>query len=273
MAESCGKPYVLGGVTDKREVFAPCSIGLATGAQSEDPFALIKNAELALISAKKQGGACARVYSSDLENLAPGSWIARATAAGYETSELQTEVRAGQQSSLTLRLHKEAPKAGELVITVTNKEGGAPIAGASVKLQDQEKVTDEKGSVTFAELPPGALSLQVHAAGYRPGEEVAQVVAGRSGTVPVLLFKEKKQIPATISGIVRSVRGPAVKARLEIPELSLRIFADAKGAFSLSVPAGSYRVIISAPHYRKQVKRVSVKEGDQTIFNVDLHPR
>jgi len=72
LAEICGKPYGVEG----REVFAPCSIGLATGAQSEDPLALIKNAELALISAKRQGGACARVYSTDLETLAPGDSVA-----------------------------------------------------------------------------------------------------------------------------------------------------------------------------------------------------
>ena len=51
-------------------------MGLATGEQSEDPFALIKNAELALIAAKKQGGACARVYSAELETLAPGDSVA-----------------------------------------------------------------------------------------------------------------------------------------------------------------------------------------------------
>lgn len=72
LAEVCGKSYTV----DGREVFAPCSIGLAAGAQSEDPFALIKNAELALIAAKKQGGACARVWSSELENLAPGDSVA-----------------------------------------------------------------------------------------------------------------------------------------------------------------------------------------------------
>ena len=72
LAENLGKPYLVEG----REVFAPCSIGLATGAQSEDPFALIKNAELALIAAKKQGGACARLYSNELENLAPGDSVA-----------------------------------------------------------------------------------------------------------------------------------------------------------------------------------------------------
>jgi diguanylate cyclase (GGDEF)-like protein len=72
LAESLSKPYSV----DGREVFAPCSIGLATGAQSEDPFALIKNAEIALISAKRQGGACARIYTSELENLAPGDSVA-----------------------------------------------------------------------------------------------------------------------------------------------------------------------------------------------------
>jgi diguanylate cyclase (GGDEF)-like protein/PAS domain S-box-containing protein len=72
LAEACGKSYRVEG----REVFAPCSVGLATGAQSEDPFALIKNAELALLAAKRQGGACARLYSAELETLAPGDSVA-----------------------------------------------------------------------------------------------------------------------------------------------------------------------------------------------------
>ena len=72
LAEACGKAYAV----DGREVFAPCSVGMATGAQSEDPLALIKNAELALIAAKRQGGACARLYSSEMENLAPGDSVA-----------------------------------------------------------------------------------------------------------------------------------------------------------------------------------------------------
>ncbi|HEX4176864.1 MAG TPA: EAL domain-containing protein, partial [Rhizomicrobium sp.] len=72
LAEVCARPYRL----DSRDVFAPVSVGLAMGAQSEDPLALIKNAELALIAAKQQGGACARVYSTDLEILAPGDSVA-----------------------------------------------------------------------------------------------------------------------------------------------------------------------------------------------------
>jgi diguanylate cyclase (GGDEF)-like protein/PAS domain S-box-containing protein len=72
LAKALGKPYRL----DGRDVFAPCSIGLAKGEQSEDRFALIKNAELALIAAKRQGGACARLYSPELDSLAPGDSVA-----------------------------------------------------------------------------------------------------------------------------------------------------------------------------------------------------
>jgi diguanylate cyclase (GGDEF)-like protein len=72
MAEASAAPYAVG----ERQVFAPCSIGLAGGGQSEDPLALIKNAELALIAAKRQGGASARLYSAEMENLAPGDSVA-----------------------------------------------------------------------------------------------------------------------------------------------------------------------------------------------------
>src|SRR5471032_582441 len=85
LAEVCGRPYGVEG----REVFAPCSIGLATGTQSEGPFGLIRNAELALIAAKRQGGACARLYSSDLETLAPGDSVAL-------ESELRQALAGGQ---------------------------------------------------------------------------------------------------------------------------------------------------------------------------------
>ena len=67
LVEVCARPYQLEG----RDVFAPCSIGLADGAGAEDQLALIKNAEVALFAAKRQGGACARVYVSEMETLVP----------------------------------------------------------------------------------------------------------------------------------------------------------------------------------------------------------
>jgi diguanylate cyclase (GGDEF)-like protein/PAS domain S-box-containing protein len=100
LAEAGSKAYSVEG----REVFAPCSVGIATGAESEDPLGLIKNAELALISAKKQGGACAHIYSAELDALAPGDSVAleselrQALAAGQLDVFYQPIIRLGDNS-------------------------------------------------------------------------------------------------------------------------------------------------------------------------------
>jgi len=59
LVEACAAPFAHKG----RNVFAPASVGLARGADAEDPLELLKYAELALAEAKRGGGACARVYT------------------------------------------------------------------------------------------------------------------------------------------------------------------------------------------------------------------
>ena len=84
------------------------------------------------------------------------------------------------------------------------------------------------------------------------------------------------QIPGSGLGLslVRSTAGGRpVSAELEIPQAKIKTRADAKGAFSVTLPAGSYSVNISAPGYIAQTKNVTVRDGDQAIFNVDLHPK
>ncbi|MBN9590561.1 MAG: GGDEF and EAL domain-containing protein [Alphaproteobacteria bacterium] len=88
LTEALAAPYR----ADERDVFAPCSVGLALGSESEDPFALIKNAELALLAAKRQGGACARLYTSDLETSAPGDSVALESELRHALASGQIEV-------------------------------------------------------------------------------------------------------------------------------------------------------------------------------------
>ncbi len=61
---------------DGRNAFAPASIGLALGRDAKYPFDLIRNAELGLRKAKRDGGACARLYSPDLESSVPPDEVA-----------------------------------------------------------------------------------------------------------------------------------------------------------------------------------------------------
>ena len=72
LVKVCSGAHTLHG----RNVFAPASVGVTEGHEARDPLDLLKNAELALIQAKRQGGDCARVYSPDLEPLAPGDTVA-----------------------------------------------------------------------------------------------------------------------------------------------------------------------------------------------------
>jgi predicted signal transduction protein with EAL and GGDEF domain len=74
----CNPPHQVAG----RSIFAPVSVGLARGSDGDDPLALIKNAELALIAAKRQGGGAAVLYESDLDEIAPGDAV-----------ELESELR------------------------------------------------------------------------------------------------------------------------------------------------------------------------------------
>lgn len=208
------------------------------------------------------------------EGLSPGRATAKVTAPGYLPAQADAEIVAGQVATLEVRAKKEPPKVGALTVKVVDKTSGAPIEGAQIKLGDRALTTDPSGVATAEALPPGNVSVQIEAPGYKQGDEVAQVVVGRTSELPVALVKERQKVPATISGLVRSTRGgKPIRARLLIPELSLDVRADESGAFSVEVPSGTFRVIISAPGFRQQTKQVTTREGDQTIFNVDLHPR
>jgi diguanylate cyclase (GGDEF)-like protein/PAS domain S-box-containing protein len=67
LVKTCGVAHQFEG----RSVFAPVSVGVAVGAEARDPLDLLKNAELALVQAKRHGGDCARVYNPEMEALAP----------------------------------------------------------------------------------------------------------------------------------------------------------------------------------------------------------
>ncbi len=88
LIEACSAPYR----EDGRNIFAPASVGIACGRDAEDPLDLLKNAELALIQAKRQGGNCARVYATDLDALAPGDAVALETELRRALEERQLDV-------------------------------------------------------------------------------------------------------------------------------------------------------------------------------------
>jgi hypothetical protein len=209
-----------------------------------------------------------------LTDLSPGSLTARATLEGYEAAETTTSVATGTEAAVVLRLKKEAPKLGSLVVTVVDKSTKSALAGASVKVGERSASTDARGSVRFDSLKPGAVNVDVAAAGFGTLSEATTIVAGVEGNVGLELTSAKKREPATVSGFIRSASdGSPVNANLEIPEAAIKTRADAKGSFVFRLTGGTYTVSISARGFSTQTKQVTVKDGDQAIFNVDLQPK
>lgn len=209
-----------------------------------------------------------------LDDVPPGAVTVRVALDGYVDVEQTAQVAAGAETPVVVRLQKEAPKVGSLVVTVVDKQTRAALAGAAVKVGSTEKTTDAAGRVRFEGLSPGAVSVDVSAVGFSPLSEGATVLPAVEGTVALELVSAKKREPATVSGFVRSARGGApVTANLELPEAGLKAKADDKGAFVFRLPGGTYTVTISARGFVTQTKQVTVKDGDQAIFNVDLQPK
>lgn len=207
------------------------------------------------------------------EGLEAGPVTASASAPGYLPGEARGELRPGHREALVIDLRPEPPKPGALRLVVVSRDGAAPVV-AQVRWSGGEQATDAQGALRLEGLAPGPVAVTVTAPGYLPGEEAVAIVAGQTSELAVQLTPEKKALPATIKGVVRSRRGgKPVKAQLEIREAHLRLTADEQGQFSAELAGGQYTVRISAPGFITQTKRVRVPAGDQVIFNVELFPK
>jgi diguanylate cyclase (GGDEF)-like protein/PAS domain S-box-containing protein len=76
----------------RREVFLPVSIGIASAANAEDGEDLLAQAELAMIDAKRQGGARVCLYSSTLTAPKPPDTVALETDLRHALERGQIEV-------------------------------------------------------------------------------------------------------------------------------------------------------------------------------------
>jgi len=208
-----------------------------------------------------------------ISEVEPGDVTTSTSFNGYERGEARVALAAGEERSLELVLRREKPKFGALAIKVVSFDGKVPVA-ASVEVNGKSSSTNGAGELALEGLAPGPVSVKNSAPGFNAGDEAASIVAGTKSELTVTLVPETKRVPATVSGQVRSARGgKPVVAQLEIRELKQTIDADEAGAFSVQIPGGKYTVRISAGGFVAQTKTVTVRDGDQAIFNVDLAPK
>ncbi|HSJ53871.1 MAG TPA: S8 family serine peptidase, partial [Anaerolineae bacterium] len=170
-----------------------------------------------------------------------------------------------------------AMQAGFLTGTVSSGDGSA-LPAARVTAYDHEGLV--QGTVQAGEtgrywlaLPPGAYDVTAEAFGHEPGT-VAGVAVQQDVTRPLDLILVP--LPAgTVRGSVRDEQtGAPVAARIWAVDTPVETVSDPRtGAYSLSLPAGSYAIRAALNGYRLQtVPDVAVTSGQASPLSLSLVP-
>jgi hypothetical protein len=162
------------------------------------------------------------------------------------------------------------PTEATLELSVSDDTGATvPNVSAWVRIGDEQRPLSPAEPGRFAELalPPGNVTLHIEAPGFEPLEKSMTLTAAPA---KVALRLVALPPPSQVRGVVRSLSGKAVVAKIRVEPSGLEATTDATGAFQLDVPPGAYEVVIEAAGYRSQRRKVQVEAQGVVILNADL---
>lgn len=164
--------------------------------------------------------------------------------------------------------------AGDLYGTVRDATTGQPLAAAAMAGVDSAgrrfSASTNASGVYSTSVPAGIYQVEISAWGYQSKTYTGQVVFSGSSSVADFVLAP---LPAVaLSGVVRgqgSVVADALIAVAGHPERSTRSAAD--GSYTLTLPAGSHTVVVTAVGHRTLTTVVTANAG-ALVENFDLEP-
>ncbi|MGY1499142.1 MFS transporter [Streptomyces sp. QTS52] len=173
-----------------------------------------------------------------------GSYVLIASADGFQP-QASTVVVNGEPVAYDILLSGTSGLGG----LVRGNETGVPVKDAMVIVTDVRGdvlatgTTGEQGEFTFAELVPGAVTVAVNAAGYRP--RALPVEVGGTGVTRV---EVELASGAQVQGVVRAPHGPLGDARVTLVDAAGNVVGSATtgadGAYAFAdLDSGEYTVI------------------------------
>ncbi|MCX5055882.1 MFS transporter [Streptomyces sp. NBC_00461] len=217
--------------------------GFVRGAES----APVPQAAVTLISlAGRQLGRSVAQADGSYAVDAPGtgSYVLIASADGFQP-QASTVVVNGEPVSYDILLSGTSGLSG----VVRSAETTLPVKDAMVVVTDVRgdllatAVTGEQGEFSLAELVPGAVTVAVNAAGYRP--RALPVEVGGTGVTRVEVDLDSG---AQLQGVVRAPHGPLADARVTLVDAAGNVVGTARtgtdGAYAFTdLNGGEYTVI------------------------------
>ncbi len=156
---------------------------------------------------------------------------------------------------------------GRIVAAATRQ----PVVDAQISIGDADVArSDAEGRFKIDRMLPGAVNLQISAAGFSTANEMVQISPEEESILDVSLEVLGKGSPATVRGLVRNLAGQPLRAQVSVKGLAVAISVSPEGRFVVQIPGGTYTFVISAPGYETQMKHVTLSDGDQAIFHAEM---
>ncbi|WP_406124643.1 MFS transporter [Streptomyces sp. NBC_00989] len=182
-------------------------------------------------------------YALDAPSV--GSYVLIASADGFQPQASTVVVNGAEPVSYDVLLSGTSGLNG----LVRAAETGLPVKDAMVIVTDvrgdllSSGITGEQGEFAFAELVPGAVTVAVNAAGYRP--RALPVEVGGTGVTRVEIDLDSG---AQVLGVVRAPHGPLADARVTLVDAAGNVVGTATtgpdGAYAFTdLSGGEYTVI------------------------------
>jgi hypothetical protein len=164
-----------------------------------------------------------------------------------------------------------AVTSASLLVNVTTQDG-YPLSDASVELEQDGKALsvphENLASYRLGELVAGSATVKVSAPRLKSVERSIQLRGGERLVVDVQL--EAAPPSGQLQGLVRSLAGHGLRARIRIEPAGVELETDHSGTFLVDVAPGRYEVTIEAPGHEMQRRHVEVKPDGVVILNADL---
>lgn len=201
-----------------------------------------------------------------------GSYVLIASADGFQP-QASTVVVNGEPVAYDILLSGTSGLTG----LVRAAESGQPVKDAMVIVTDvrgdllAHGTTGEQGDFSFAELVPGAVTVAVNAAGYRP--RALPVEVGGAGVTRVEIDLDAG---ARVQGVVRAPHGPLADARVTLVDQAGNVVGSATtgtdGAYAFTdLDGGEYTVI--ATGYPPVATALTVTGAGTDAHDIELaHP-
>ncbi len=238
----------------------------ATGSPLNDVKITLLNESNAPLQTDESG-----IY--EFEILKNGNYQAQFEKPGYEKTIKSFSVRNGNDTLLDASLAIAGPKSGTLEVVVLDQETQAPIRRAIVSVSgfDGGLATDDLGKVNIRALMEGEHSIAVEAPGYATGTSSATIQPEQLVTQTVLLQKAAPET-GTCEGTVKNVDGTPLTAVFTDTQGTIPHFGTdpVTGAFSGTMPPGTYEFKVQAENYLPQTVQCTVSAGQTSTIDIAL---